>query len=68
MGPKGLHLTMLRQLAYVLVRPYSNIFEWWWRFREIIKNWIKANIILFKEDKRSGFGKNQTVSLTFVPA
>lgn len=60
---------MLRQLASVLVRPYSNTFEWWWRFREITKNCIKAKIIpTFKEDKKGGFGKSQTVNLTFVPA
>lgn len=43
----------LRELADVIARPFSIIFDQSWQLREVAKDWRKANVTqIFKKGKK----------------
>ncbi|GAB0204010.1 mitochondrial enolase superfamily member 1 [Grus japonensis] len=68
MGPDGMHPHVLRELADVIARPLSIIFERSWRTGEVPEDWRKANVTLvFKKDRKEDQGNYRPVSLTSIP-
>ncbi|PKU27766.1 rna-directed dna polymerase from mobile element hypothetical protein [Limosa lapponica baueri] len=68
MGPHGMHLRALRELAEIIAGPLSIIFERSWRRGELPKDWRKASVIpVFKKGKKEDPGNYRPVSLTSVP-
>lgn len=63
MGPEGIHPRVLKELADVIARPLSNIFQQSSECGEVPVDWRMANIVsIFKKGK-----KEDPVSLTSVP-
>ncbi|GAB0208323.1 mitochondrial enolase superfamily member 1 [Grus japonensis] len=68
MGPDGMHPRVLSELAAVIARPLSIIFERSWRTGEVPEDWRKANVTLvFKKGKEEDPGNYRPVSLTSIP-
>ncbi|GAB0204772.1 mitochondrial enolase superfamily member 1 [Grus japonensis] len=68
MGSDGMHPQMLRELADVIARPLSIIFERSWRTGEMPEDWRKANVTpVFKKGKKEDPGNYRLVSLTSIP-
>ncbi|GAB0179825.1 mitochondrial enolase superfamily member 1 [Grus japonensis] len=68
MGPDGMHPQVLRELADVIARPLSIIFERSWRAGEVPEDWRKTNVTLvFKKGKKEDLGDYRPVSLTSIP-
>ncbi|KAJ7408787.1 hypothetical protein BTVI_58546 [Pitangus sulphuratus] len=68
MGPDGIHTRILKELADVIIKPLSMIFEWSWESREVPADWKLANIVpIFKKAKKEDPGNYRFVSLTLVP-
>lgn len=68
MGSDGLHPQVLRELADVIVRPPSIIFDQSWQLGEVPENWRKANVThIFKKSKKENPQNYRLVSLTFIP-
>ncbi|GAB0206875.1 mitochondrial enolase superfamily member 1 [Grus japonensis] len=68
MGPDGMHPRVLRELADVIARPLSIIFERSWRTGEVPEDGRKANVTLvFKKGKEEDPGNYRPVSLTSIP-
>ncbi|KAJ7405714.1 hypothetical protein WISP_138172 [Willisornis vidua] len=50
MGPDGIHLRILKELADVITKPLMMIFEWSWESGEIPTDWKLVNIVsVFKK-------------------
>ncbi|GAB0186403.1 mitochondrial enolase superfamily member 1 [Grus japonensis] len=63
-----MHLQVLRELADVIARLLSIIFERSWRTGEVPEDWKKANVTLvFKNGKKEDVGNYRPVSLTSIP-
>ncbi|KFV85885.1 hypothetical protein N308_03206, partial [Struthio camelus australis] len=68
MGPDGMHLQVLRELADVIARPLSTILERSWRSGEVPEDWKKANVTpVFQKGKKEEPGNDRPVSLTSIP-
>ncbi|KFO77742.1 Putative 115 kDa protein in type-1 retrotransposable element R1DM, partial [Cuculus canorus] len=67
MGLDGIHPRVLKELADVLPKPLSIIFQWSWLTGEVPLDWSLANIVpIYKKGCREDPGNYRPVSLTSV--
>ncbi|KFV83481.1 RNA-directed DNA polymerase from mobile element jockey, partial [Struthio camelus australis] len=68
MGPNGMHPRVLRELADMIARPLSIIFERSWQSGEVPEDWKKASVTpVFQKGKKEEPGNYRPVSLTSIP-
>ncbi|KGL72651.1 RNA-directed DNA polymerase from mobile element jockey, partial [Tinamus guttatus] len=68
MGPDGMQPRVLQELADVIAKLLSIIFERSWRTGEVPEDWRKASVTpVFKKGKKEEAGNYRPVSLTSVP-
>ncbi|GAB0190593.1 mitochondrial enolase superfamily member 1 [Grus japonensis] len=67
MGPDGIHPSILRELAEVLTKPLSTIYQQSWLTRGVPIAWRLANVMpICKKGQKEDLGNQRPVSLTFV--
>ena len=68
MGPDGLHLGALRELADVVAKPFSIILQQSWLTGNVPVDWKLANVApIFKKGWKDDPGSYRPISLTSVP-
>ncbi|KAK4823371.1 hypothetical protein QYF61_001719 [Mycteria americana] len=68
MGPDGIHPRILRELAEVLTKPLSIIYQQSWLTREVPVDWRLANVMpIHKKGRKEDPGNYRPVHLTLVP-
>ncbi|KFP61258.1 hypothetical protein N322_02993, partial [Cariama cristata] len=68
MGPDGIHPRVLRELADVLTKPLSIIYQQSWLTGEVPVDWRLPNVtLIYKKGWKEDPGNNRPVSLTLVP-
>ncbi|KFP26241.1 RNA-directed DNA polymerase from mobile element jockey, partial [Colius striatus] len=66
--PDGMHPRVLRELADVVAKPLSILFEQSWRTGEMPEDWRKANVTpVCKKGRKDDPGNYRTVSFTSIP-
>ncbi|GAB0179661.1 mitochondrial enolase superfamily member 1 [Grus japonensis] len=67
MGPDGIHLRVLRELAEELAKPLSSIYQQSWLTGEVPDDWRLANVMpVYKKGWKEDPGNYRPVSLTLV--
>lgn len=65
MGPIGIYFRVLRELADVILRALSVVFQWSWKSGEVPVNWKLANVVpIFMKGKKEVPSNYRPVSLT----
>ncbi|PKU49557.1 rna-directed dna polymerase from mobile element hypothetical protein [Limosa lapponica baueri] len=65
MGPDGIHSRVLRELAEVLTKPLSIIYQQSWLTGEVPVDWMLANVTpICKKGWNKDLGNYRPVSLT----
>ncbi|KAK4810539.1 hypothetical protein QYF61_004502 [Mycteria americana] len=68
MGPDEIHPRVLKELAEVLTKPLSIIYQQSWLTGEVPADWRLANVTpIFKKSRKEDPGNYRPVSLTSVP-
>ncbi|KAK4810884.1 hypothetical protein QYF61_013292 [Mycteria americana] len=68
MGPDEIHPRVLKELAEVLTKPLSIIYQQSWLTGEVPIDWRLANVTpIFKKGRKEDLGTYRPVSLTLVP-
>ncbi|KAK4816377.1 hypothetical protein QYF61_016281 [Mycteria americana] len=68
MGPDEIHLRVLKELAEVLTKPLSIIYQQSWLTGEVPADWRLTNVTpIFKKGRKEDPGNYRPVSLTSVP-
>ncbi|KAK4809656.1 hypothetical protein QYF61_002553 [Mycteria americana] len=68
MGPDEIHPRVLKELADVLTKPLSIIYQQSWLTGEVPADWRLANVTpIFKKGRKEDPGNYRPVSLTLVP-
>ncbi|PKU36612.1 rna-directed dna polymerase from mobile element jockey-like [Limosa lapponica baueri] len=68
MGPDGIHLRVLRELAEVLTEPLPIIYQQSWQTGEVPADWHLANVTpIHKKGQKDDLENFSPVSLTLVP-
>ncbi|KAK4827691.1 hypothetical protein QYF61_020825 [Mycteria americana] len=68
MGPDNIHLRVLRELAGVIARLLSTIFEKLWRLGHVPEDWKKANVTpIYRKGLKEDPGNYRPISFTSVP-
>ena len=63
-----IHPRVLRELADIIARPLSIIFEKSWRTGDVPEDWRKANVTpIYKKGSRENPGNSRPISLTSIP-
>ncbi|GAB0181455.1 mitochondrial enolase superfamily member 1 [Grus japonensis] len=67
MGPDGIHPRVLRELAEVLTKPLSIIYQQSWLTGKVPVDWKLANVMsIHKKSQKEDLGNYRCVSLTLV--
>ena len=67
MGPDGIHPRVLKELAGVLTKPLSIIYQQFWLTGEVPTDWKLAKVMSIYKGRKDDPGNYRPVSLTSVP-